>query len=479
MKYDVFISYSRKDYQDEQRNVIPGNVVSVIKETFHQHGITYWMDEEGDLTGKKFAQVIAGKIRESIVFLFVCTRNSVNSEWVDRELSVAVERRKRIIPFVCDDSYKDDRVIMFTASLDRIEFFAYSEKELERLVAAIEKAKKELKQKIQESERQKQAEEKKRKREELRRMADLERELRDTKSQKIQIAEKPATRRFHIAYILSILSILTFFGVSQMWNVKERQRLEPDQGSKQELKAMRQAEVKEELAVNGVVFNMILVDGGTFQMGSKMGERDEKPVHSVTVGDFYIGETEVTQELWKAVMGSNPSKFEGIMCPVENVSWEDICGEDGKGTAPYCFLYKLNQLTGMIFRLPTEAEWEFAARGGNKSQNYAYSGSNILDDVAWYVDNSDNTTHDVAAQLPNELGIYDMSGNVWEWCQDRYDLKYYSISPANNPAGPSSGSSHVFRGGSVASINKYCSVANRGNISPTSKSNILGFRLAK
>ena len=163
MKYDVFISYSRKDYVDEQKNEIPGNVVSVIKDTFHQHGITYWMDEEGNLSGKKFAQVIASKIRESMVFLFVCTRNSVESDWVDMELSVAVERKKRIIPFVCDDSYKDDRVIMFTASHDRIEYFVHSEKELEKLVTAIEKDKKELEQKIQEAERQKQAEEERKK----------------------------------------------------------------------------------------------------------------------------------------------------------------------------------------------------------------------------------------------------------------------------------------------------------------------------
>ena len=238
------------------------------------------------------------------------------------------------------------------------------------------------------------------------------------------------------------------------------------------------AEPEDEIiTVNGVSFKMIRVEGGTFQMGSNDGYDDEKPPHRVTVSSFLIGETEVTQELWQAVMGGNPSKFKGSKLPVERVSWEDICGEDGRGTAPNCFLYKLNQLTGKKFRLPTEAEWEYAARGGSKSQNYTYSGSDTIDVVAWYNGNSSSTTHEVATKSPNELGIYDMSGNVWEWCQDwKGD---YSSGSQTNPTGPSSGSDRVNRGGSWDDVATYCRVANRNYYSPTSTGSLLGLRLAR
>ena len=198
--------------------------------------------------------------------------------------------------------------------------------------------------------------------------------------------------------------------------------------------------------LNGISFKMVRVEGGTFQMGSNDGSSAEKPVHEVTVSRFSIGATEVTQELWEAVMGSNPSYFKGSKRPVEKVSWNDC----------QTFITKLNQLTGKTFRLPTEAEWEYAARGGNKSKGYTYSGSNTIDNVAWYTVNCydkgesspDYGTHDVATKAPNELGIYDMSGNVWEWCQDWYGSDYYSSTPSNNPTGPSSGSKRVKRGGS-------------------------------
>ena len=203
-------------------------------------------------------------------------------------------------------------------------------------------------------------------------------------------------------------------------------------------------------------------------MGSAASDAgsDESPVHNVTLSAFSIGQTEVTQELWTAVMGSNPSNWLGSKLPVETVSWGDC----------QIFITKLNQLTGKTFRLPTEAEWEYAARGGSKSQGYKYSGSNTIDDVAWYGSNSDNKTHEVATKQANELGIYDMSGNVWEWCQDWYGT--YSSTAQSNPAGASSGSDRVYRGGSWSNTATHCRVANRGNSTPTYTNCRLGFRLA-
>ena len=219
--------------------------------------------------------------------------------------------------------------------------------------------------------------------------------------------------------------------------------------------------------VNGVSFKMIAVKSGTFQLGSDDWYDNEKPVHQVTLSDYYIGETEVTQELWSAVMGSNPSDFTGNMQrPVETVSWNDC----------QTFISRLNQLTGENFCLPTEAQWEYAARGGNKSKGSIYSGSNEIDEVAWYWDNSSFTTHPVKTKAPNELGIYDMSGNVWEWCSDWYGD--YSSAAQTDPTGPATGSSHVSRGGSWDYDASYCRVANRISLAPTFSYNFLGLRLA-
>ena len=226
-----------------------------------------------------------------------------------------------------------------------------------------------------------------------------------------------------------------------------------------------------EYTVNGVRFKMIAVAGGTFTMGAtseqQNPEADEKTTHTVTLSDYYIGETEVTQELWAAVMGDNPSELTGNMQrPVEYVNWYDC----------QTFIQKLNELTGANFRLPTEAEWEYAARGGRNSRGYQYSGSNNLGDVAWYYDNSSNTMHPVKTKSPNELGIYDMSGNVYEWCQDWYGD--YSSSSQTNPTGPSTGSHRVLRGGSWDSSACYCRTAYRYEDLPGSGGYYIGLRLA-
>lgn len=211
---------------------------------------------------------------------------------------------------------------------------------------------------------------------------------------------------------------------------------------------------------------MVFVEGGTFQMGSSSGESDEQPVHSVTLSAFNIGKYEVTQAQWKAVMGSNPSNFSGCdNCPVENVSWNDV--QD--------FIRKLNEQTGKNYRLPTESEWEYAAKGGKQSRGYTYSGSNDLGSVAWYSNNSGSKTHAVGGKQANELGIYDMSGNVWEWCSDWYG-NYNSYSETN-PTGASSGRYRVLRGGSWYYNASLCRTAYRNRYNPDSSNYHYGFRL--
>ena len=225
--------------------------------------------------------------------------------------------------------------------------------------------------------------------------------------------------------------------------------------------------------VNGVTFKLIKVGKGTFTMGSRStdstAEENETPTRMVTLSDFCIGETEVTQELWQAVMGSNPSKIVGENLPVVNVSWND-CQK---------FIDSLNVLTNLWFRLPTEAEWEYAARGGQKSEGYVYAGSNTLSEVGWYTENSNNRLHEVKQLQPNELGIYDMSGNVWEWCQDWYSGSYYQTSEEyNDPVGPSKGSMRVIRGGRYNWFGIDCRVARRDGQNPNNGDAVIGLRLA-
>ena len=203
--------------------------------------------------------------------------------------------------------------------------------------------------------------------------------------------------------------------------------------------------------------DMVFVRGGTFLMGCTAEQsdcnEDEKPARSVTVEDFFIARYECTQELWKAVMGSNPSKFEGGKnLPVESVSWDDV----------RVFIRKLNKITGKEYRLPTEAEWEYAARGGNRSGGYEYSGGNSIDDVAWYSKNSDDKTHPVGTKAPNELGLYDMTGNVWEWTSDYYGA----------------GSRRVTRGGSWYYGVGSCRVSYRYGYETENRYDHLGLRLA-
>lgn len=223
---------------------------------------------------------------------------------------------------------------------------------------------------------------------------------------------------------------------------------------------------------DGISIEMVKVEGGTFMMGAtpemKNSWTEERPIHQVTLtNDYYIGKYEVTQSLWCALMDNNPSYFKGDNLPVEQVSWDD-CQK---------FINKLNDITGRKFRLPTEAEWEYAARGGKKSRGYQYSGSNKISNVAWYSSNSEHKTQPVGLKLANELGLYDMSGNVDEWCFDRFG--FYSALSQTNPLGADDGICRVYRGGSWEQTAGFCRSSDRSNYG-TSKNRIynLGFRLA-
>ncbi|MBN2790234.1 MAG: formylglycine-generating enzyme family protein [Candidatus Delongbacteria bacterium] len=264
-----------------------------------------------------------------------------------------------------------------------------------------------------------------------------------------------------------------------------------------------------------ISMDMVLVDEGTFQMGCNSQNEDEeiddfkaearkshdfesgnnnrddeKPVHDVRISKFYIGKYEVTQKEWKSVMGKNPSHRKGNNNPVEKISWYDaveFCNRlsakdglekcySGEGVTIQC------DFTANGYRLPTEAEWEFAAKGGGligTRTDFEYSGSNEIDEVAWYRANSAVITHPVGSKKPNEIGIYDMSGNVWEWCWDWYDQEYYKNSPNSNPTGPDMSATRVIRGGSWGGGSVNCLVENRRGENPHFQNKFNGLRVAR
>jgi len=217
---------------------------------------------------------------------------------------------------------------------------------------------------------------------------------------------------------------------------------------------------------------MVFIKGGKFKMGSNLDVRDEQPVHDVILDDFYIGKYEITQDQWKWIMAGDTNKrfFEGCgSCPVERVSWYNVME----------FIEKLNQESGMNYRLPTEAEWEYAARGGLLSKGYKYSGSNFIDSVAWKDGNSGNTVHPVGRKKPNELGVFDMTGNVFEWCSDWYSPTWYQVSGKGNPKGPDKGVSRVMRGGSWFHDHTGLRVTDRESGNPEFRYGYVGFRLCR
>lgn len=264
--------------------------------------------------------------------------------------------------------------------------------------------------------------------------------------------------------------------VSLTFNLKGMPEAEEDDAvlfvdGTERIRVIERSKPKRNFSVNGVDFNMILVRKGTFMMGATPEQKHdpsygEMPVHQVTLSnDYYIGETMVTQALWKAIMVVHRSSFSGDQLPVGCVSWTEC----------QVFIKRLNQLTGKTFRLPTEAEWEYAARGGNKSKYYKYAGSNNINNVGWYLSNSGYHTHPSCEREPNELGIYDMSGNVEEWCNDWYGL--YSPEAQTDPQGPSRGEFRVLRGGHYRIESRGCRVSSRNYSIPSAIDDCMGFRL--
>ena len=279
---------------------------------------------------------------------------------------------------------------------------------------------------------------------------------------------------------VSLVVAIGFCGCGKEAEARAKAEAKAKAEAEVEARAEAKAEAEETLRTGvvtlpgGVQLKMIKVEPGSFMMGSENGgDSDEKTVHRVTLTKpYYLGETEVTQAQWRAVMGNNPSLFQGDSRPVEKVSWNEamaFCQKlNDEGKAP----------RGWKFTLPTEAQWEFAARGGNKSKGYEYSGSNDIKEVAWYGGNYfGEKHHDVGTKAPNELGLYDMSGNVREWCLD--GRRRYSSGAVTDPQGTQSGSYRFVRGGSWRHGAYGCRVAYRDNYYPGGRrSDDFGFRLA-
>jgi formylglycine-generating enzyme required for sulfatase activity len=368
------------------------------------------------------------------------------------------------------------------AEAERQRLEAEAEAERQRLEAEAERQRLEAERQRLEAEAERQRLEAEAERQRLEAEAEQQRQAAEAEAERQRLeAEAEAERQRLIAEAEAERQRLEAEAEQQRLEAEaERQRLEAEaeaerqrlfeESERKKAEAERAKSQPKTFTVNGVTFELLYVKGGTFTMGCTPEQNgdcnnDEKPTHSVTLDDYYIGKFEVTQDLWTAVMGKNPSNKKGDNLPVENVSWNDA--QD--------FIRQLNQMTGEHFSLPTEAQWEYAARGGSKSKGYKFSGGNILGNVAWYADNSSSTPHQVGTKDPNELGLYDMSGNVWEWCYDLYGN--YSSESQNNPTGPTSGSVRVLRGGSWSYFAGLARVSYRLYGQPGSRFSGRGFRL--
>lgn len=465
-RYDVFISYRRKGGSAHARNV---------QQALKRMDLHPFLDFD-ELENGKFDQRIMDAIEEAPTFLIILTEGALDrcvneDDWVRKEILYAHQLRKHIIPVEVDKCYHGKTDTIPDSVRDIVGGYQFAPLDTEtlfndcinRLIARIAK-----------DETPK---------EEISRQSGAEVHFEVdypcwvSRFGKELLLARPENDD-NLTYLRKGKHKLEFKAVDYP-NVKESQIVEiPDLDwsdiveVKMKANVDRERDARGKFTVGGVDFNMIYVEGGTFTMRAipwRFGEEDDrdKPAHKVTVSDYYIGETMVTQALWKAVMGDNPSFFTADdNRPVEYVSLDDVTQK---------FIPELNRKTGRTFRLPTEAEWEFAARGGNKSKGYKYSGSDDINEVAWYGGNSNGKTHPVKGKKANELGLYDMSGNVDEWCQDWYGE--YGSDPQVNPTGPENGKFIVIRGGNLWADEKFCRVACRFFSIPNALNFSQGFRL--
>lgn len=446
MNHDIFISYSRKD----------SNIVDEFVNRLEAEGFRVWIDRDGIESGDAFKKVIVKAIKESSIVAFFSSEYSNSSPWTAKEINIAVHHDKPIIPIKIDKTVYNDEVEFDLVSLDYVDYTDPSMRS-----AMMEKLVKTVKSRLPE------------------RWAEIcEAKLGQEFQQQQPLVEKPQPLVQESKNVASISPLSNnsrgkskkglwiTLGIVAAAIVAFLVLMPMSRHSEQTTQTKSQVAYNDLIiTANGVSFVMKPVEGGTFQMGfiEGVGSNDESLAHTETVRSFYMGETEVTQALWKAVMGTEPTHGEGWTdkfgrgdnYPVYQVSWDDI----------QKFLLQLNAQTGKNFRLPTEKEWEYAARGGSETNGYLYAGSNHIGTVAWYNKNSENKNHQVKALHPNELGLYDMSGNVWEWCSDLYEQN-------------SKDEMRVLRGGGWNRNADRCQLTFRGRSGPDFRGNSHGFRLA-
>lgn len=420
MNHDVFISYSNKDQK----------VVEALSHYLEERGIRCFVAYRDIPKGKVWASVITEAIENCQMMVVVFSKDFNISEQVDREIELCAEEKKPILTFrIQDEAFKGAKKY-YLKNLNWIDAFPNPNECFQSLYESIGKL--------------------------------LNIEIRQTND----IVTLDASKSHKKAEL-----------ITQIEQPKNIIRVDNKNISTDNHGFANFSET-----VNRVGFDMVAVEGGTFKMGSNEFD-NEQPIHQVTVSDFFISKFPVTQKQWQAVIGNNPSHFKGGFKPVESVSWFDAIA----------FCNKLNEMVGLNhmyhvnentvtlktsttgYRLPTEAEWEYAARGGTQGKGYVYSGSNKISEVAEYEGNNNKTTKPVGCKLGNELGLCDMSGNVLEWCHDWYGA--YPNKHQTDPLGPSSGTGRVLRGGCWYFISQSCRVFNRINHSPEGRYNYLGFRL--